>query len=326
MDKYQLIIDGTKVATNEHFEVRNPSTGAVVGLAPMATAADLDRAISAARAAFANWSKMPDAERRALCHAAGKKIGAHAEELARLLTQEQGKPLNGMGSRFELGGVQAWTHHTADIPMPVKVLQDNNEGRIELYRKAIGVVGSITPWNWPLIIATWHIIPAIAVGNTVVNKPSPYTPLSTLRMVEIMNEVLPPGVVNCITGPDALGAAISAHPGIGKVAFTGSVRTGKKVMASASETLKRLTLELGGNDAGIVLPDADPKQIAQGLFWGAFINNGQTCAALKRLYVHDSIFDEVCSEVTAFAKNRSGRRRPEREQHSRSGPEPHAIR
>jgi acyl-CoA reductase-like NAD-dependent aldehyde dehydrogenase len=150
--------------------------------------------------------------------------------------------------------------------------------------------------------------------------------LSTLRMVEIMNEVLPPGVVNCITGPDALGAAISAHPGIGKVAFTGSVRTGKKVMASASETLKRLTLELGGNDAGIVLPDADPKQIAQGLFWGAFINNGQTCAALKRLYVHDSIFDEVCSEVTAFAKNRSGRRRPEREQHSRSGPEPHAIR
>ena len=302
MDKYQLIIDGTKVATNEHFEVRNPSTGAVVGLAPIATAADLDRAISAAGTAFAKWSKMPDAERRALCHAAGKKIGEHAEELARLLTQEQGKPLNGMGSRFELGGVQAWTHHTADIPMPVKVLQNNNERRIELHRKAIGVVGSITPWNWPLIIATWHTIPAIAVGNTVVNKPSPYTPLSTLRMVEIMNEVLPPGVVNCITGPDALGAAISAHPGIGKIAFTGSVRTGKKVMASAAETLKRLTLELGGNDAGIVLPDADPKQIAQGLFWGAFINNGQTCAALKRLYVHDSIFDEVCSEVTAFAK------------------------
>jgi acyl-CoA reductase-like NAD-dependent aldehyde dehydrogenase len=151
MDKYQLIIDGEKAATNEHFEVRNPSTGAVVGLAPIATAADLDRAISAAGTAFAKWSKMPDPERRALCHAAGKKIGEHAEELARLLTQEQGKPLNGMGSRFELGGVRAWTHHTADIPMPVKVLQDNNEGRIELHRKPIGVVGSITPWNWPLI-------------------------------------------------------------------------------------------------------------------------------------------------------------------------------
>jgi acyl-CoA reductase-like NAD-dependent aldehyde dehydrogenase len=300
--EFHLVIGGTKVATTDHFEVLNPSTGAVVGRAPLATSADLDQAVSAASSAFTSWSKRPDAERRALCHAAGKKIGEHADELARLLTQEQGKPLNGMGSRFELGGVQAWTHYTADIAMPIKVLQDNNEGRIELHRKPIGVVGSITPWNWPLIIATWHIIPAIAVGNTVVNKPSPYTPLSTLRMVEIMNEVLPAGVVNCVTGRDTLGAAISTHPGIGKIAFTGSVRTGKKVMVSAAETLKRLTLELGGNDAGIVLPDADPKQIAEGLFWGAFINNGQTCAALKRLYVHDTIFDAVCAELTAFAK------------------------
>jgi acyl-CoA reductase-like NAD-dependent aldehyde dehydrogenase len=300
--EFHLIIGGAKVATKDHFEVLNPSTGAVVGRAPVATSAELDQAVSAATSAFGTWSKMPDAERRALCHLAGKKIGEHADELARLLTQEQGKPLNGMGSRFELGGVQAWTHYTADIAMPVKVLQDNNEGRIELHRKPIGVVGSITPWNWPLIIATWHIIPAIAVGNTVVNKPSPYTPLSTLRMVEIMNQVLPAGVVNCVSGRDTLGAAISTHPGIGKIAFTGSVRTGKKVMASAAETLKRLTLELGGNDAGIVLPDADPKQIAEGLFWGAFINNGQTCAALKRLYVHDSIFDAVCAALTAFAK------------------------
>jgi acyl-CoA reductase-like NAD-dependent aldehyde dehydrogenase len=302
VEQFRLIIGGEKVSTKEHFEVLNPSTGAVVGLAPIATPADLDRAISAAGTAFAKWSKLPAAERRSLCHAAGKKIGEHAEELARLLTQEQGKPLNGMGSRFELGGVQAWTHHTADIPMPVKVLQDNNEGRIELYRKPIGVVGSITPWNWPLIIATWHIIPAIAVGNTVVNKPSPYTPLSTLRMVEIINEVLPPGVVNCISGTDALGAAISAHPGIGKVAFTGSVRTGKKVMASAAETLKRLTLELGGNDAGIVLPDADPKQIAQGLFWGAFINNGQTCAALKKTVPVGDGLDE--SSILGPVQNR----------------------
>jgi acyl-CoA reductase-like NAD-dependent aldehyde dehydrogenase len=301
MSQYQLIIDGAKVPTREHFEVRNPSTGEVVGLAPIATSADLDHAVAAANTAFAKWSKTPDAERRALCHAVAKKIEEHAEELARLLTQEQGKPLNGMGSRFELGGLQFWTHYTADLAVPVKVLQDNNEGRIELHRKPIGVVGSITPWNWPLIIASWHIIPAIAVGNTVVSKPSPYTPLSTLRMVEIMNEVLPPGVVNCVTGTDAIGAAMSAHPGIGRIAFTGSVRTGKKVMASAAETLKRLTLELGGNDAGIVLPDADPKQIAQGLFWGAFINNGQTCAALKRLYVHDDIFADVCRELTAFA-------------------------
>src|SRR5262249_38964301 len=132
VEQFQLIIGGEKVSTKEHFEVLNPSTGAVVGLAPIATPADLDRAISAAGRACTKGPKLPEAERRSLCQAAGKKIGEHAEELARLLTQEQGKPLNGMGSRFELGGVQAWTHHTADIPMPVKVLQDNNEGRIEL--------------------------------------------------------------------------------------------------------------------------------------------------------------------------------------------------
>lgn len=302
MNQFPLVIGGAKVPTPDHFEVRNPSTGTVAGLAPKASLADLDHAVAAAKKAFASWSKTPDAERRKLCHAAADKIKEHAEELARLLTQEQGKPLNGMGSRFELGGVQAWTHYTADIAVPVKVLQDNNEGRIELHRKPIGVVGSITPWNWPLIIATWHVIPAIAVGNTVVNKPSPYTPLSTLRMIEIMNEVLPPGVVNCVSGPDTIGAAMSSHPDIGKIAFTGSARTGKKVMASAAETLKRLTLELGGNDAGIVLPDVDAKQIAQGLFWGAFINNGQTCAALKRLYVHDDVYDKVCNELVAFAK------------------------
>ena len=123
-----------------------------------------------------------------------------------------------------------------------------------MHRKPIGVVGSITPWNWPVMIACWHIIPAIRTGNTVVIKPSPLTPLSTIRLVEIINEVLPPGVVNVVTGDNEIGALMSAHSGIGKVTFTGSTTTGRKMMASAAKTLKRLTLELGGNDAGIVLP------------------------------------------------------------------------
>jgi acyl-CoA reductase-like NAD-dependent aldehyde dehydrogenase len=127
------------------------------------------------------------------------------------------------------------------------------------------------------------------------------TPLSTIRLIEIINEVLPAGVVNVITGDNAIGGALSAHPGIAKMTFTGSTETGKKIMASAVETLKRLTLELGGNDAGIVLPDVDPRRIAEGLFWGAFINNGQTCAALKRLYVHDSIYDDVCAALADYA-------------------------
>ncbi|MBR1218337.1 aldehyde dehydrogenase family protein [Bradyrhizobium sp. U87765 SZCCT0131] len=303
MERYALVIDGKTVQAADHFEVLNPSTGAVAGLAPKASREQLDDAIEAAAKAQKAWAKRPDAERKQLCHAVADKIKDNAEELARLLTIEQGKPLNGLGSRFELGGAQAWAHYTADLDIPVKVLQDNNEGRIELHRKPVGVVGSITPWNWPLMIAIWHIIPAIRAGNTVVNKPSPFTPLSTLRMIELMQEVLPPGVVSCVAGEDFLGAHMSGHQGIGKITFTGSSATGQKVMSSASNTLKRLTLELGGNDAGIVLPDVDPQQIAEGLFWGAFINNGQTCAALKRLYVHDNVYDEICNSLATYAKN-----------------------
>jgi acyl-CoA reductase-like NAD-dependent aldehyde dehydrogenase len=302
VQKYPIVVGGKSIHTSDHFEVRNPATGEGVGLAPKASRAQLDDAIAAASAAFPSWLKLPDAERKNVCRAVTKKIGEHAEELARLLTMEQGKPLNGLGSRFELGGAQAWAGYTAELDIPVKVLQDNNEGRVELHRKPVGVVGSITPWNFPLMIAIWHIIPAIRTGNTVVNKPSPYTPLSTLRMIELMQQVLPPGVVSCVAGDDSLGAAMSEHEHVQKIAFTGSGATGRKVMSAAATTLKRLTLELGGNDAGIVLPDVDPRQIAEGLFRGAFINNGQTCAALKRLYVHEDVYDEVCDSLTGFAR------------------------
>lgn len=299
---YSMIIDGKKRATADVKDVCNPSTGVVVGRMPLATLQDLDDAVASAARAFHSWGSAPDATRKAACHAIADRIEAHADELARLITAEQGKQLNGLGSRFEVGGTVAWTHATADLQLQVEVLQDSPEGRIELHRRPIGVVGSITPWNWPMLIASWHIVPAVRAGNTIVIKPSPYTPLSTLRMVELMNEVLPPGVVNVVTGTDQLGAAMSSHPGIQKMVFTGSIETGRKVMSAAAPTLKRLTLELGGNDAGIVLPDADPKAIAPGIFWGAFINGGQTCAALKRLYVHDSLYEQVCAELVEFAK------------------------
>jgi acyl-CoA reductase-like NAD-dependent aldehyde dehydrogenase len=190
--------------------------------------------------------------------------------------------------------------------MPVKVLQDDNTGRVELHRKPIGVVGSITPWNFPVMIAIWHILPALRAGNTVVIKPSPYTPLSTLRTVELLNQILPQGVLNIVTSDDKLanvGAAMAAHEGIRKIVFTGSCATGEKVMQTAARTMKRLTLEMGGNDAGIVLPDADPAAIAEGLFWGAFINNGQTCAAMKRLYVPDTLHEAICDALVAYARN-----------------------
>jgi acyl-CoA reductase-like NAD-dependent aldehyde dehydrogenase len=301
MRRWSLFIGGRQVEAESFQDVINPSTGGVVGAMPVATAADLDAAVAAASNAFLKWRDAADIERAEACRSVARTIEANSEELARLLTLEQGKPLNGLGSRFEIGGAVAWTRHTSELSLPPEVLQDSPEGRVELHRKPIGVVGSITPWNWPVMIACWHIIPAIRAGNTVVIKPSPLTPLSTIRLVELMNETLPAGVVNVVTGENEIGALMSAHPDIAKVTFTGSTATGRKIMKSAASTLKRLTLELGGNDAGVVLPDADPKAIAEGLFWGAFINGGQTCAALKRLYVHDSLYDDVCRELTAYA-------------------------
>jgi len=303
MKPFPLIIDGERVWTKKCFEVVNPATEKVAGLASLGRKKHLDRAVKAADRAFKHWRDTSNKTRKDACRAIVQKLGENAEELAHLLTSENGKPLNGLGSRWEIGGAQAWADYTANLELPKKTLQDNPEGKVEMFRKPIGVVGSITPWNFPVMIAVWHILPAVGTGNTVVCKPTPYTPLATMRMIELMNEVLPAGVVNGITGEDSIGAAMTSHKGIGKIVFTGSCATGKKIMASAADTVKRLTLEMGGNDAGIVLPDVDPKEIAEGLFWGAFINGGQTCAALKRLYVHDDVYDDVCKELTKFASN-----------------------
>jgi acyl-CoA reductase-like NAD-dependent aldehyde dehydrogenase len=238
-------------------------------------------------------------------HAIGGLLEANMPELMTLVTKETGKPLgglNGVGAGMEVGGSIAWTHVTADLTLPVEVIQDNADARVEVHRKPLGVVASITPWNWPLMIAIWHVIPALRAGNTVVIKPSEYTPVATARFVELANTVLPPGVLNIVTGGPEVGAAISSHPGIDKIVFTGSTPTGKKIMQSSAGNLKRLTLELGGNDAGIVLPDVDPKEVAAKLFGVCFHNNGQTCACLKRLYVHESIYEDVCAELAALAQ------------------------
>ena len=303
---FAMIINGANHPAGETFAVHDPATGAVVGNAPQASAADLEAAVSAAKAAFPAWAATPDAERAAACLAIADKVDAHAEELARLITMEQGKPLGGVGSRFEVGGIAAWSRYTSSISAETQVLAEGEQGDVAVYRKPIGVVGSITPWNWPALIATWHILPAIRSGNTVVVKPSPYTPLSTLLLVELMNEVLPAGVVNVVTGDDKaenLGALMAAHKDIRKIIFTGSTATGSKIAAAAAPMMKRLTLELGGNDAGIVLPDVDPAAIAEGLFWAGFINMGQTCAAMKRLYVHEDVYDAVCNALVAYAAN-----------------------
>lgn len=303
----RMIIGGKPVSVRNTFPVINPATGAAFATVAAGDISHLDAAVAAARAAFPSWNKSVDSERQRLLHAIGDALQMNMAALMELVTKETGKPLkglNGVGAGMEVGGAIAWTHATADLTLPVEVIQDNEEARIEIHRKPLGVVGSITPWNWPLLIAIWHVIPALRAGNSVVIKPSSLTPVATSMFVELANEILPPGVLNIITTPSdsGVGGAIAKHPGIDKIVFTGSTETGRKIMRDASGNLKRLTLELGGNDAGIVLPDVEPKAIAPKLFGVTFHNSGQTCACLKRLYVHESIYEELCSELAKIAK------------------------
>lgn len=295
-----LVIDGRKVAGDRGtLPVIDPALGEAFAECPSASPAQLDEAVAAAARAFARWQHSTCDERRALLNAIAERIEQNAPELAEIIVREQGKPL--ALAHMEVGGAIAWTRATAALELPVEVIEDSPAKLIELHRRPLGVVGSITPWNWPLMIAVWHIMPALRAGNAVVIKPSELTPLNTLRLVELINEVAPPGLVNAVAGGGALGREISSHAGIHKIVFTGSTRTGQDIMRNAAGTLKRLTLELGGNDAGIVLPDADIGAIAEGVFATAFLNMGQTCAALKRLYVHESQYDEMCRRLVDIA-------------------------
>jgi acyl-CoA reductase-like NAD-dependent aldehyde dehydrogenase len=301
MAAYVLTIDGKPARAPTTFDVLNPADESVVASCPQGTPELVDAAVASARRALPGWSAVADAERAAKLMSIAALIEQHHPELSELVTREQGKTQSGPGANYEVGGAVAWTRVTAGLTMPDETIQDDRAASIVVHRKPVGVVGSITPWNWPLLIAVWHIMPAVRVGCTVVIKPSPFTPLSTLRLVQLMNEVLPPGVVNVVTGGAEVGTHLASHPGIDKVVFTGSVATGKKIMGSAAQTVKRITLELGGNDAGVVLPGTDIGPLLEKLFWGCYINAGQTCASLKRLYVHESQYEEVVQRFADFA-------------------------
>ncbi|MBC9937223.1 MULTISPECIES: aldehyde dehydrogenase family protein [unclassified Leucobacter] len=284
-------------------DIFDPATGELVGAAPVHTTEDLERSVAAARAAQPAWEALGHAERSRLLHAAADAIDASSEALAELLSREQGKPLDGPNARFEVGGSSLWLRNAADTVLEPETLVDDASGRAVLTYRALGVVAAIGPWNWPMMISIWQIGPALRMGNTVVVKPSEHTPLSVLALVKVMNQVLPAGVLEVVSGDREVSAALTAHPEIDKIMFTGSTPTGKAIIRSSADTVKRLTLELGGNDAGVVLDDVDPEAIAEDLFWGAFINTGQTCAALKRLYVHDAVYDRVVAALAALAAN-----------------------
>ncbi|WP_077488381.1 aldehyde dehydrogenase family protein [Sinomonas mesophila] len=283
-------------------EILDPATGEVVGRAPEHTLEDLESAIEAAAAAQPAWAAAGHEARCAALLAAADAVEARAEELARLLSREQGKPLNGPNARFEVGSCAAWLRAAATTPLEAETVVDDGETRAVLHYRPIGVVGAIGPWNWPMMITVWQIAPALRMGNTAVVKPSKNTPLSVLALIEVINSALPEGVLRAVSGDRTIGARLAEHPAVGKVMFTGSTEAGKAIIRSSADTIKRLTLELGGNDAGIVLPDADPQTIAEGIFWGAFINTGQTCAALKRLYVHEDLYEDICAALTEVAQ------------------------
>ena len=297
---FALLIDGKLEQSAHHLDVINPALGTVFARCPAAHRAELDRAVAAARRTFPAWCARSFADRAALVKQLSQQLRARQAELAELLTREQGKPLAQSVAEIDRGAAQS--DGMVGIEIPVEVLADDKDKHIELRYRPLGVVGIITPWNAPVNLALGPLVSALYTGNTLILKPSPYTPLTTLKVGEIMKDVFPAGVVNVLAGGDDLGAWMTEHPGIDKISFTGSVATGKKVLASAAATLKRVTLELGGNDPAIVLDDVDVKAVAKKVFFASFVNSGQVCMAIKRIYAHEKIYDELCDALVAEAK------------------------
>ncbi len=299
MSEYKMLINGQMVTGDDKMSVINPSTGESIVECPRGSKRHVDEAVAAAKAAFPAWSATPIATRAALLNKLADALDKRADEFARLLTMEQGKPL--AEAAGEIAFTSGFIRYFAGLELPMKVVEDSADRHVEMHRVPLGVVAAITPWNFPMLIVAFKLPPALLAGNTLVLKPAPTTPLTALLLGELCRDVFPAGVVNIITDKNDLGDALTSHPDVAKVSFTGSTATGKKVMASAAGSIKRITLELGGNDAGIVLDDAVPKDVAPGIFQGAMWNSGQVCIALKRLYVHESIYDEMCSELAKLA-------------------------
>ena len=297
---FRMLINGRAEAGASSFDVINPATGESFARCPKADRALLDAAVGAAKAAFPAWSQRPIDERAALVSILADRLEQSLEDFARLLTAEQGKPLD--QARSEVFGAILTLRAFAAMRPERKVIRQDGEATIIEHRTPLGVVAAITPWNFPVILLMNKLGPALMAGNTMVAKPAPTTPLTTLKFGEICREVLPPGLVNIICDENDLGAALTLHPDIAKVAFTGSTATGRKVMQAAAATVKRVTLELGGNDAAIVLDDVDPKLAAKKLYEGAMTNAGQICVAIKRAYAPASIYDAVCDELALLAK------------------------
>jgi acyl-CoA reductase-like NAD-dependent aldehyde dehydrogenase len=297
---YDLVIDGKLVPGASSLDVVNPATGKSFVSCARADQKQAEQAIAAASNAFGPWSRLPYAARRDLLIKVCDAFALRIDEFARLSTLESGKPLP-LAVR-EMKGAIASIRNFAKLEIPQEVLQESETGRILKVRAPLGVVVAITAWNYPMTLLVNKLPPALLAGNTLVVKPAPTTPLTTLLFGQICKDILPAGVVNVIVDNNDLGGFLSQHPLVAKVAFTGSTATGKKVFASCADGVKRVTLELGGNDPAIVMPDVNVAEVAPKILQGALVNAGQVCLAIKRVYVHDSQYDEMCEELAKLAK------------------------
>jgi len=304
-----MVIDGKAVAARSGatIEIHDPSNGDLVDTVPQAGIEETRDAIKAADAAFRGWAETAPHKRSQILLKGAALVRQHLDEVATLLTREQGKPLR--DSRIEAerfaDNIEFYASLFASGAVRGQHVQLSVPGAFGLVvRRPLGVVGAIVPWNFPLTLLANKIAPALAAGNTVVAKPASTTPLSTIRLAELMNEAgLPPGVLNVVVGPGpVVGEELIRHPKVRKIGFTGETQTGRRVMAQAAPQVKRVTLELGGSDPAIVCDDADLEQAARAIAIGRFFNAGQACLAVKRLYVFHAVSDELIEKVASRAK------------------------
>jgi acyl-CoA reductase-like NAD-dependent aldehyde dehydrogenase len=286
-------------ARQRSFPVLDPATGEAFDEAPDQQPDELDGIVDRAYEAWLEWRTDPAARTAALL-AAADAVEAAAAELAPLLTREQGKPLS--ESHAEVARTAARLRHFADVFPDPRPIEDGRPVRSEIRWRPLGPVAAIVPWNFPLQLASAKFAPALAAGNTVVLKPSPFTPLATRMLGRVVSAALPENVLTIVTGLEPLGARLASHPGIRHVTFTGSIPTGRAVAQGAAASLARVTLELGGNDAAILLEDVDVERIADRLFWSAFRNCGQICMAVKRVYAPARLYPQVLEALAHRAK------------------------
>ncbi|KAL8663696.1 MAG: hypothetical protein Q9202_003642 [Teloschistes flavicans] len=290
------IINNDRSSTDKTRHNINPATTEPNAEVPVSTREDVDKAVAAARAAFKPWSKLPVEQRGEKLRAFADAIDSYKDDFARLLTLEQGKPLT--QSYQEIGMATTWLRAFSVMKLPEDIIEDDEERQIINRFTPLGVAAGIIPWNYPILLAAGKIGPALYTGNTIIIKPSPYTPYCDLKLAELGAQIFPPGVLQALSGEEDLGPMLTEHPDIDKIAFTGSSATGKKVMASAASTLKRVTLELGGNDPAIICDDVDIDAIIPKLAILSFLCCAQICMMIKRLYVHTNIYDRF---LAAFA-------------------------